>query len=84
MFLQFEDSAIVGPNSFKNAVAVKQSMIENGNLGIALSIIPAINKYFQCHSLAQTLWQNRGVDQQDTGAGRCMVDTKYWDTGSWM
>src|SRR6266446_3122187 len=44
MFFQAEDPAVVKANAFKNSVAIKQTVIEHGNLGICLGIKLSIDK----------------------------------------
>jgi len=43
MLLELEDAAVVNADAFKNAVAVKQSVVEHGHLGTALVEIFAVN-----------------------------------------
>src|SRR2546429_6545529 len=44
MFLQFENAPVVSTNAFENAVPVKQTVIEDGDLRIAFSIIFPVDR----------------------------------------
>ncbi len=46
VLLQFEHAAMISADALKNAVAVKQTVIEHGHLRIALAAIFAVNVNF--------------------------------------
>jgi hypothetical protein len=53
VLLQFEHAAIVGADAFKNAVAVKQAVVEHGDFCVALVEIFAINENFHAKWLPE-------------------------------
>jgi hypothetical protein len=64
MLMQLEDAAIVSPNSFKNAVSVKQPVIEHRDFGVLRIIVFAVNVNF--HALA-ALKLRKGLRQSNSG-----------------
>jgi hypothetical protein len=46
VLLEFEHTAMINADAFKNTVAIKQSVVENGYFRIALAVIFAVYKNF--------------------------------------
>ncbi len=58
VFLELEHAAMISADALKNAVAVKQPVIEHGHLRVALAVIFAVNENF--HQCRQGYWKKRG------------------------
>jgi hypothetical protein len=50
MFIQTEDPIIVKSDPFEHSITVKQTMIEDGNLGLSLVVEISVNVDFKVHS----------------------------------
>ena len=53
MFPELEDAAMIKADAFKNAVAIKQSVVKHGHFGVTLAVILAIDKNLHAKSDAQ-------------------------------
>ena len=55
VFLELENTAVVGADAFKNAVAIKQTVVEHGHLGVAFAAKFSINKNLHANGGQTTL-----------------------------
>ncbi len=55
MLLKFKDPAMISPDSFKNPVPVKESVVKDRNLGLILVPIFSIDLYFHGATSASLL-----------------------------